>query len=100
MVPVVRVGPYEVLNELGRGGMGVVYRVRTPDGHDAALKLLLEVDRDRFARFERERRLLSALGEKAGFVGCLDAGTSSAGAWLLMPFMPGGTLRDKLEAGP
>ena len=93
-----KIGPYEVLGELGRGGMGAVYRVRRPDGGDAALKLLLRTDG--FARFERERRLLASLGEKEGFVGLLDAGISPEGAWLVMPFVPGGTLRKKLEAGP
>ncbi len=95
-----RIGSYDVLGELGRGGMGVVYRVRAPDGRELALKLLLKVDRGTFARFERERRLLASLGEKEGFVGLLDSGSSAEGAWLLMPLAPGGTLRKKLEAGP
>jgi tetratricopeptide (TPR) repeat protein len=96
----VKIGPYEVLSELGRGGMGVVYRVRGPSGQEAALKLLSNVSAESFARFERERRLLAALGEEQGFVGLLDAGVSAEGAWLVMPFLPGGTLRQKLEAGP
>ena len=95
-----KIGPYEVLGELGRGGMGVVYRVRSPDGRDAALKLLLRADPATLARFERERRLLASLGEEEGFVGLLDAGASPEGAWLVMPFVPGGTLRQKLERGP
>jgi tetratricopeptide (TPR) repeat protein/tRNA A-37 threonylcarbamoyl transferase component Bud32 len=96
----VKIGPYEILDELGRGGMGVVYKVRTPDGSEAALKLLTTMDQATFARFERERRLLAALGEEQGFVGLLDAGTSAEGAWLVMPFVPGGTLRQTLERGP
>jgi tetratricopeptide (TPR) repeat protein len=95
-----RIGSYEVLNELGRGGMGVVYRVRAPDGGEAALKLLRKVDAATFARFERERRLLATLGEEQGFVGLLDSGVSADGAWLVMPFVPGGTLRKRLEEGP
>ena len=101
-----KIGPYEVLGELGRGGMGVVFRVRTPEGSDAALKLLHKADPATFARFERERRLQGALGEEAGFVGLLDAGVSDergverAQAWIVMPFVPGGTLRDKLRRGP
>ena len=95
-----RIGRYEVLGELGRGGVGVVYRVRGPDGREAALKVLRGSDAGAFARFDRERRLLASLGESEGFVGLLDAGTSSGGAWLLMPLVPGGTLRRKLEAGP
>jgi tetratricopeptide (TPR) repeat protein len=95
----VAIGPYEVLGELGRGGMGVVYRVRAPDGREAALKLLVKADPDAIARFERERRLLASLGEDEGFVGLLDAGTSPEGTWLVMPLVPGGTLRRRLEAG-
>ena len=96
----VRIGPYEVLGELGRGGMGVVYRVRARDGRDVALKLLLKADTATFARFERERRLLATLGEREGFVGLLEAGVSPEGAWLVMPFIPGGTLRRRLDGGP
>ena len=94
-----KLGGYEILNELGRGGMGVVFRVRGPDGEDAALKLIVNAHPATFARFERERRLQGALGEEAGFVGLLASGRSTEGAWLVMPFMAGGTLRQKLEAG-
>ena len=95
-----RIGSYEVLAELGRGGMGVVYRVRDAGGREAALKLLVGVDQRAFARFERERRLLAELGDAQGFVGLLDAGISPQGAWLVMSLVGGGTLRDRLRAGP
>ena len=95
----VRVGPYEILDELGRGGMGVVYRVRGPHG-EAALKLLLKADPQTFARFEREQRLLASLGDAEGFVSLLDAGMAPGGAYLVMPLVAGGTLRQKLESGP
>ncbi len=94
------VGGYEILGELGRGGMGVVYRVRTPREGEAALKLLPKADAATLARFERERRLLASLGEKEGFVGLLDAGVSGETPWLVMPLVPGGTLRKRLQAGP
>jgi WD40 repeat protein len=79
--------------------MGVVYQVRTPDGGKAALKVLGKSDPKALARFERETRLLRSVGEEDGFVGFLDAGESPRGPWLLMPFVPGGTLRDKLRRG-
>jgi serine/threonine protein kinase len=94
-----KIGPYEVLGELGRGGLGIVYRVRTPDGSEAALKVLQRVDPERLARFERERRLLASLGEEEGFVGLLDSGVSAETAWLVMPYVPGGTLRQRLDRG-
>jgi regulator of sirC expression with transglutaminase-like and TPR domain len=94
-----RIGPYEVRGELGRGGMGVVYRARSPSGDDVAVKVLRRVDPEALARFERERRLLTTLGEAEGFVGLLDAGIAAQGAWLAMPFVTGGTLRTRLDAG-
>ena len=60
-----RLGPYEIIAELGRGGMGEVYRAR--DGRldrDVAIKILPELfaqDPERLARFEREAKALAAL---------------------------------------
>lgn len=58
------IGPYVVVGELGRGGMGVVYRVRAPTGEDLALKLLrpgASPSPERAQRFEREARVLTRL---------------------------------------
>jgi serine/threonine protein kinase len=60
-----RLGPYEILAELGRGGMGEVYRARdTTLDRDVALKILPESfasDPDRLMRFEREAKTLASL---------------------------------------
>ena len=60
-----RIGPYEVREPLGKGGMGEVYRARdTALGRDVALKILPELfaaDADRLARFEREAQALASL---------------------------------------
>jgi tetratricopeptide (TPR) repeat protein len=95
----VQVGGYAILEEIGRGGMGVVLRARSPEGREVALKVLMRLTGDRLARFERERRLLSELGESDGFVPLLDAGESPRGPYIVMPFLPGGTLRDRLKRG-
>jgi tetratricopeptide (TPR) repeat protein/tRNA A-37 threonylcarbamoyl transferase component Bud32 len=95
----VKIGPYEVLGQLGHGGMGVVFRVRAPDGRERALKLLQRVDAGAVARFARERRLLASFGEEQGFVPLLDAGTAPEGAFFVMPLMTGGTLRQRLDKG-
>src|SRR6266542_341715 len=60
-----RVGIYEVLEPIGAGGMGEVYRARdTKLGRDVALKTLpqlLALDSDRLVRFNREAQVLASL---------------------------------------
>src|SRR5262249_24740967 len=63
--PPVRLGRYQVLDELGRGGMGIVYRARDESlGREVAIKALppaVAEDPERLARFLREARLLGTL---------------------------------------
>ncbi len=95
-----RLGSYELTGSLGRGGMGTVFRAHAPDGRAVAVKLLARRDDASLARFDRERRLLAGFTARDGFVPLLDAGTSSEGAWLAMPLLEGGTLRERLRRGP
>ncbi len=92
---------YKPLVEIGRGGMGAVYKGRASDGREVAVKVLIKADkRQHAARFDRERRLLEELGEHEGFVPLLDAGESPQGPFIVMPYFGGGTLRDRLRKGP
>ncbi|MBI3268579.1 MAG: SUMF1/EgtB/PvdO family nonheme iron enzyme [Planctomycetes bacterium] len=75
--PKVFAGRYEVVRELGRGGMGVVYVARDRTlGREVALKLLLvgdRADREAIERFHREARAAAGLAH-AGIVQVLDVG--------------------------
>ena len=95
----VKIGPYETLGELGRGGMGIVYRARSPDGRLVAVKVVVTQDPETLLRFEREQRLQGALDERAGFVPLLDSGRTAHGPFLVMPLLGGGTLRERLDGG-
>src|SRR5689334_19749418 len=63
--PATRLGPYEIVDLLGAGGMGEVYRARdTKLGREVALKVLpaeVSGNADRLARFEREARTVASL---------------------------------------
>jgi serine/threonine protein kinase len=93
----VRLGAYDLLADLGQGSQGAVFRARAPDGAVVALKVLTRTTPQGRARFERERRLLATLGESAGFVPLLDAGEAQGSPFVVMPFLAGGTLRERLK---
>jgi Tol biopolymer transport system component/tRNA A-37 threonylcarbamoyl transferase component Bud32 len=62
-----RLGPYEIVNPIGAGGMGEVYRARdTKLNREVAIKVLPEsfaLDADRVARFTREAQVLASLNQ-------------------------------------
>jgi serine/threonine-protein kinase len=95
-----KLGEYELLAEIGRGGMGAVYRARAADGREVALKVLFQDDPEAAALFEREQRLLASLTLAEGFVPLLDSGREGEKRWVVMPLLRGGTLRDRLKRGP
>jgi serine/threonine-protein kinase len=100
--PGTRLGAYEILAELGRGGMGEVYRAR--DGkldRDVALKILPDVfagDPDRVARFEREAKTLASLNHP-NIAHIYDAGSFERGAYLAMELVEGQDLSELIGNG-
>src|SRR5262245_11122624 len=95
-------GPYLLLERLGAGTMGVVYRARDPGGTERALKLLqpglLPVRRARL-RFEREIQALREL-DHAGICPILDAGEVDGVPFLVMPLLVGESLQARFARGP
>jgi hypothetical protein len=93
-----RLGSYEVIAELGRGGMGEVYRARdTRLNRDVALKCLpasFATDPDRVMRFEREARTLAALNHAN-----IAAIFGLEGEALVMELVEGEDLSDRILAG-
>lgn len=94
-----RIGPFLLLNRLGRGGMGEVYRAsRDTDGftQTVALKLLRRgMDSPEAAqRFVQERRILAGLAH-AGIARLIDGGVTSEGSpWLAMELVEGVNISD------
>ena len=94
---------YEVVELLGRGGMGEVYRARDRRiGRDVALKVLLPQfadDPDRLARFRREAQVLAAINHPgiASIYGLAEQDSVRA---LVLEYVHGVTLAERLESGP
>jgi len=95
-----RIGPYQVLSELARGGMGVVYRAQGPDGREVALKLLRRAEDPRARRrFELEVRALAKL-RHPHVVPILAAGDEGGSPWLALELVEGCSLEERLRHGP
>jgi serine/threonine-protein kinase len=98
-----RIGPYEIESALGAGGMGEVYRAKdTRLGRHVAIKSLpaaFAQDPERVARFKREAQLLAALNHPhiAGIHGLEE---SNGAQFLVLEFVDGETLADRLAKGP
>jgi Kae1-associated kinase Bud32 len=98
-----RVGAFEVLERVGAGGMGEVYRARdTRLDRIVALKVIRASElpgRDRLERFKREARAISRLNHPH-ICALYDIGEQDGEAYLVMEYVAGETLADRLERGP
>ena len=98
-----KLGPYEIKEKLGAGGMGEVYRARdTRLGRDVAIKVLPErfiSSPDFRQRFEREARAISSLQHPHICV-LYDVGhDDAAGEYLVMEFLEGESVAERLKRG-
>jgi eukaryotic-like serine/threonine-protein kinase len=98
-----RFGAFEVLERLGAGGMGEVYRARdTRLDRTVALKVIRASElqaRDRLERFKREARAISRLNHPH-ICALYDIGEQDDEAFLVMEYVAGETLAQRLERGP
>ena len=100
--PGTRLGPYEIVTQLGQGGMGVVFRARdTRLERDVAVKVLpknLAEDPDALSRFEREAKAVAALSHP-NILAIHDLGREGGTVYAAMELLEGETLRQRLQDG-
>ncbi len=95
---------FAVMDLIGRGGMGAVYRALQPDiEREVAIKLLppeLYMDPEFAERFRREAKLMGSL-QHTGLVAVHDFGATPSGhLFYVMEFVPGGDLAKRWKDGP
>src|SRR3984885_14005279 len=98
----VRLGPYEILAPIGKGGMGEVYKARDTRLHrDVAIKVLPQAFATEAAqeRFQREARAASALNHP-NICAVHDVGDSADHPFLVMELLDGKTLREHIAGKP
>ncbi len=98
-----RLGNYEILDKLGEGGMGEVWRARDQRLNRTVAIKVLPADvanvPARRARFEQEARALAALNH-GNIVGVFDIGEENGRAFLVSELVEGESLRAVLDRGP
>ncbi|MEW5871582.1 MAG: protein kinase [Chloroflexota bacterium] len=95
-----RLGPYEILEEVGRGGMATVYRARQPRvERDVAVKVIRKSIADNeqaVQRFQREARLIARL-EHPHILPVYDFDGGYDPPYIVMRYLEGGTLKEVLQ---
>jgi serine/threonine-protein kinase len=98
-----RLGPYVVIDRLGAGGMGEVYRAKDSRlGREIAVKVLpehLSADPEARARFEREARAIAAISHP-NILSIHDFGVDSGVYYTITELLEGRTLRARINDGP
>lgn len=93
-------GPYQILDEIGRGGMANVYRAVQPSiGREVAIKVLpaqFLQDQTFVERFAREVQVIAKL-QHPHILPVYDFGEDSGLYYIVMAYMPGGTLSERIR---
>src|ERR1700726_547780 len=88
-----KLGPYEIVSSIGKGGMGEVWKARDPRlNRDVAIKVSAQQFTD---RFEREARSIAALNH-SNICTLFDVGPN----YLVMELVEGATLAERIAQGP
>ena len=102
LAPGTKLGLYEVISQIGAGGMGEVYKARDPKlDRLVAIKVLppsLTSANDLLARFEREAKAVAALNHP-NILGIYDFGTEGEHTYAVMELLEGESLRTRLQSG-
>jgi Tol biopolymer transport system component len=102
LAPGTRVGSYEILELVGAGGMGEVYRAHDPRlGRDVAIKVIpasFASDPDRVRRFEQEARAAAALTHP-NILAVHDVGSQDGSPYIVSELLAGVTLRERMGGG-
>ncbi len=95
-------GPYEIISQLGAGGMGEVYLARdTRLDRNVAIKVLpsvLSSSAEFRERFEREAKAISSL-QHPNICALFDVGSENGVDFLVMEYLEGETLAQRVERG-
>jgi len=97
-----KLGPYEILGQIGAGGMGEVYRAKDPRlGREVAIKVLpasFSQDADRLRRFEQEAKAAGVLNHP-NITAVYDIGSHDGAPYVVQELLEGETLRSVLAGG-
>jgi serine/threonine-protein kinase len=99
--PGLAIGDYQLVDKLGQGGMGMVWRVvHVPSGAHYAMKTItVEADPKALARFEREGQAQAASDDHRNVVRVRNAGEHMGQRYMVMDLCSGGDLKDRLREG-
>jgi eukaryotic-like serine/threonine-protein kinase len=102
LAPGSKLGPYEILGQIGAGGMGEVYRARDERlKRDVAIKVLpptFSADDDRLRRFEQEAQAAGGLNHP-NITAVYDLGSHEGAPYIVTELLEGETLRARLSGG-